>query len=264
MPAAGAGFRIVVAPPSRPSRSAVLVEPVGISWLTSTMSPVVGARRSSASATSVGESVALTPDATTISFSPWSSTRISATPVAPSETRRPLMSMPSRSSAARARRPNASRPTAPTNAVTAPSRAAATAWFAPLPPSCSENVPPVTVSPGTGSFAAWATRSTLTEPTTMTRPLMDGWIPASAGDEFRAVDADDVAAHPIGVALGEPDDRLGDVGRRRQPSVGVAGERHLDHPLVLGDLPQRWRVRDASPDRVHRDAVAAAGELHRE
>ena len=45
------------------------------------------------------------------------STRIRATPVWPSTRRSPLRSMPSRSSAARARIPNASRPTAPTNAV---------------------------------------------------------------------------------------------------------------------------------------------------
>ena len=63
----------------------------------------------------------------------------------------PATSTPSASSAARAARPNASSPTAPTKDVGAPSRAAATAWLPPLPPWCCANRPPMTVSPGPGS-----------------------------------------------------------------------------------------------------------------
>ena len=164
MPVAGAGLKTTVAPASRPSFRAWRAEIVGISWPTRTTSPAAGPRASSAVAMSLGVSAAFAPDATAIMFSPPASTRIRATPVRPSTVVSPVRSMPSRSSAARARIPNASRPTAPTNAVGAPSRAAATAWLAPLPPSCSENVAPVTVSPAAGNRSAWATRSTLTEP----------------------------------------------------------------------------------------------------
>ena len=65
--------------------------------------------------------------------------------------------------------PNASSPTAPTKSSRRPSRAAATAWLPPLPPWCCANRPPMTVSPGPGSCSVVTTRSTLTEPTTMTR-----------------------------------------------------------------------------------------------
>ena len=68
--------------------------------------------------------------------------------------------------AATASSPRSSSPTAPTIRTRAPSRAAETAWLAPLPPPWRSNVPPATVSPGRGSVAAVTTRSTLTEPTT--------------------------------------------------------------------------------------------------
>src|SRR6185436_20806335 len=103
---------------------------------------------------------------------------------------------------------------------------------------------PVTVSPAAGSAATVATRSTFTEPTTMTRPFT-GCLrgsDASAGDELSAVHRDDVAADPVGVGLAERDDRVGDVLRHRHPAVRVAGERDVDHPLVLGDLPEGRRV----------------------
>ena len=54
----------------------------------------------------------------------------------------------------------------PVNTTSAPSRAAATAWFAPLPPGKRSNVAPETVSPGRGSRSQRATRSRLTDPTT--------------------------------------------------------------------------------------------------
>ena len=57
---------------------------------------------------------------------------------------------------------------APTIATDAPLRAAATAWFRPLPPACSAYVVPETVSPGPGRRAVVATRSRLTLPMTAT------------------------------------------------------------------------------------------------
>jgi hypothetical protein len=61
----------------------VLVATVGISWRRAPRRRLWG-RLLERVGDVVGESVALTPDATTISFSPWSSTRIRATPVDPS------------------------------------------------------------------------------------------------------------------------------------------------------------------------------------
>ena len=46
-----------------------------------------------------------------------------------------------------------------------PSRAAATAWFAPLPPCAVKNPPPVSVSPLWGIYGALMTRSVLILPT---------------------------------------------------------------------------------------------------
>ena len=100
-------------------------------------------------ATCPGSSAVLAPPATAMLFSPVASTRIRATPVAWSgSVRSSVTSTPSASRAARAAVPKSSSPTAPTNDVGAPSRAAATAWFPPLPPWCWANRPPVTVSPG--------------------------------------------------------------------------------------------------------------------
>src|ERR1051325_5295718 len=67
---------------------------------------------------------------------------------------------------------NASSPTAPTKLTLAPIRAAATAWFAPLPPGYRANAASVTVSPTRGATRSpRATRSSLTEPTTVSRGL---------------------------------------------------------------------------------------------
>ena len=74
------------------------------------------------------------PAATAIRFSARSSTTIRATPVGRPTVARWVTSIPSSTSAARAAMPRSSPPTAPTNATEAPSRAAATAWLAPLPP----------------------------------------------------------------------------------------------------------------------------------
>ena len=52
-----------------------------------------------------------------------------------------------------------------------PARAAATAWFAPLPPRAVKKVPPSTVSPGRGRVGTRTTMSVFELPTTTIR----GW-----------------------------------------------------------------------------------------
>ncbi len=83
---------------------------------------------------------------------PSSSTVMCAVPLAPSTVRRPPVSTPAEASAERSRTPNSSAPTAPIIATSAPQRAAATAWLAPLPPGTVRNSRPVTVSPRRGAF----------------------------------------------------------------------------------------------------------------
>src|SRR3954451_6981258 len=75
-------------------------------------------------------------------------------------------SMPLRASSA-----NGSSPTAPTIRTWAPSRDAATAWFAPLPPGKRSKLASVTVSPGCGKRSQRATRSRLMLPTTVRETL---------------------------------------------------------------------------------------------
>ncbi len=105
---------------------------------------------------------------TAIVVSPSASTVISATPVGSSDTTR-SSSTPAARSPASASSANASRPTAATRRTSAPSRAQASAWFAPLPPGKRASVAPPTVSPGLGSVSQRTTRSRLTEPTTVMR-----------------------------------------------------------------------------------------------
>ncbi len=131
----------------------------GISCWHSTGSP-------GTSESSSGPSSAFAPGATTIVVSPSASTVMSATPVGASfgsqRSRTPASRSPASASPA-----NTSFPTAPTMRTSAPSRAAATAWFAPFPPGPRENDAPVTVSPARGSRSLRTTRSRLIEPTTV-------------------------------------------------------------------------------------------------
>src|SRR4051812_4160849 len=79
--------------------------------------------------------------------------------------------MPACASVSSMNAPNGSAPTAPIMTVRAPIRAAATAWFAPLPPGWRANEVPISVSPGRGKRSAVTTRSTLIDPTTTTFPI---------------------------------------------------------------------------------------------
>src|SRR5439155_2338316 len=77
--------------------------------------------------------------------------------------------------------------------------------------------------PRTRSSGAGASDSrTHGDPSVMTRG------PALTGDEFAAVDRDDVAADPVRVGRAEGHDRVRDVLRRRHPPVRIAREGHVD------------------------------------
>ena len=76
------------------------------------------------------------------------------------------MSTPLSASWAASHAPCSSAPTWPTIARAAPSRAAAHAWLAPLPPAKRANPCPVSVSPALGKSGHVHTRSALSDPTT--------------------------------------------------------------------------------------------------
>ena len=76
-------------------------------------------------------------------------------------------STPACASPASASSASGSAPTAPIMRTRAPSFAAATAWFAPLPPGKRSKLEPGTVSPARGSRSTRATRSRLIDPTTV-------------------------------------------------------------------------------------------------
>ncbi len=82
--------------------------------------------------------IALAPGTTMIEFSPLAATPMRARPVGASTVSSPRVSMPSPSKMSRRPRPASSPPTQPTKATLAPARAAATAWFSPLPPGASK------------------------------------------------------------------------------------------------------------------------------
>src|SRR5699024_11201847 len=126
---------------------------------------------------------AFAPAMTTIEFSPSSATVTIASPVGPSTSARGERSTPASRSADSATSACASVPTAPTIATRAPRRAAATAWFAPLPPGSICPPVPCRVSPGAGWRRTCARRSTFTEPTTTIEPSGRGvawWVMAGS------------------------------------------------------------------------------------
>ena len=79
-------------------------------------------------------------------------------------------------------RPCSSSPTQPTKRTSAPSRAAATAWFAPFPPGTRSKSASVSVSPGRGSRSVNATRSRLALPTTVTWAGARDSLPGAPGE----------------------------------------------------------------------------------
>ena len=111
----------------------------------------------------------LAPGATTMRFSPDWSTAIMARPVGtPGTTRVRAALTPSARRAASSRRPKSSSPTQPAIRTPAPSRAAATAWLAPLPPGVKRAAEPSTVTPGAGSRGTVTEMSMFRLPSTVT------------------------------------------------------------------------------------------------
>src|SRR5690606_329573 len=123
-------------------------------------------KRLPAARTSCGASRPLAPGETTMLLSPDGSTVISATPVGAPPTSTPTVSTPADRCESSSSRPCASSPTRASRAVRAPSRAAATAWLAPLPPGWTARSEPSTVSPAAGRRSTPITRSALADPTT--------------------------------------------------------------------------------------------------
>ena len=164
---AGAGLSTTIFPCSLAARAARSTVARGVSSCRVT-TRALAIRRAWRSMSS-GASSPLAPETTTMPLRPLSSTTIRATPddrpgtVLTAETSTWSVSSPLRSWC-----PKASSPTQPIIAVRAPRRAAATAWFAPLPPGTVENPPPSSVSPGTGRRGARTTRSMFRLPTTTT------------------------------------------------------------------------------------------------
>ncbi len=138
----------------------------------SVSSSTAGRTRSIDARAASGVTLRVAPGTYAIRFCPdASSTVISATPEgAAAISATSCVSISAARRSARRARPKSSRPTAPSTAVRAPERAAATAWFAPLPPPKTANDRPVTVSPASGARCTRATRSVLIAPATSTPP----------------------------------------------------------------------------------------------
>src|SRR4029079_5945537 len=129
-------------------------------------------------------------------------------------------------------------PTQPTNRTSAPSRAAATAWLAPLPPGKRSNVAPLTVSPGRGSRSTRATRSRLTDPTTV-RLVLGG-----------------KRAQVLGRAPEQVLAQVEEAGPQGRP-VGLGAEpRRGAQPLERSDEHRELEIRLRHPDRGEPDAGA--------
>src|SRR3990170_6506940 len=176
---AGDGLRIVFRPWRCATSAARATVCMGVSSWSSKTS--CSAMTVAAALMSAGASRALAPETTTIMFCPESSTTIKARPVdVPSSRRTPDTSTPSWEIACRNCSPYASAPTRPIRETCAPRRAAATAWFAPLPPGMAWSWLAMMVSPGRGSAFVRTTRSMLRLPTTTTSAHM-GHLPLLRG-----------------------------------------------------------------------------------
>ena len=164
---AGAALKTVNAPAFRPRSSARIVVASGTSsCVSTTLAPAMAA---SALSTSAGASSPLAPATMMIWFSPAPSTTMCAMPDAalfvcatcaastPKDAKLPSVDAPSESA-----------PTLATMDTRLPRSAAATAWFAPLPPKSCSKREPSSVSPGLAKRGAQVTRSTLALPTTTT------------------------------------------------------------------------------------------------
>ena len=148
---AGAGLRTVSAPLALAARNAAAVTSCGISNCPTTTVGRMAATASSARSTGTWR---FAPGTMMIRFMPAPSTQIGATPEEPGTRRTYVVSTPCATRLAIVSPPYPSSPTVLTIATRAPRRAAATAWFAPLPPKPDRNPVPTRVSPASGRRSA--------------------------------------------------------------------------------------------------------------
>ena len=170
---AGAGLSTMRRPRCAAQRAALMTASSGTSKPSRQTACAGGSSVATSASTMAPSRRALAPEATAIWFSPCSSTTIRARPVwVSSMTWQRVVSTPASLRPASALRPRSSPPTAPSIVTCAPTRAAATAWLALLPPFCWMKRLPSTVSPGPGSSVTPTIRSTLMEPATTTAGLV--------------------------------------------------------------------------------------------
>ncbi len=146
---AGAGFRIVLTPYFRPSAIASAAASTGISSTDRTTS--LRAMMDCAFITNWRSMSLFAPMSRMMPFLPCGLTIIKPTPVDAAVVSIKYSALtPSSSYRVRAISPRRSDPIRPTKWDSAPSRAAATAWFDPLPPGPMSNREPIKVSPNIG------------------------------------------------------------------------------------------------------------------
>ena len=90
--------------------------------------------------------------------------------------------------------------------------------------------------------------------------LRDGALPH---DLLSAVHVDHVPGDPVAIRGTEAQDGIGHVLRSGEAAGGVPGGGSFYEKVVSGDLPERWRVCNSTPDCVHRDLKGGqlVGEL---
>src|SRR5262245_9077985 len=171
-----------------------------------------------------------------------------ATPVGASTSRRSSSTRAARSPAS-ASSAFASFPTEPTIRTRAPSRAAATAWFAPLPPGMRSSVAPLSVSPGRGSRSTFATRSRLIDPTTVSSGGKRAEVDRRALQVLAQVEETGPEARTVRCGV--------DTGHVREALERPHEHRELE--IRLGDT--RPASADAGPlqDRLPLEQLARAG-----
>ena len=162
--AAGAGFQITVFPAAASSCAAERTVSMGISFCSSTTSAFRSSVRMPARYSGVTR--ALAPGITVMALS-FSATTIMARPLeTPGTVAMCAVCTPLARRFSMSRGPKPSSPTQPNIVTSAPRRAAATAWLAPLPPGRSLRSLALTVSPGRGMRAESAVMSMLMLPIT--------------------------------------------------------------------------------------------------
>src|SRR5579883_280223 len=181
---------------------------------------------------------------------------MNAAPVASSLVSITRASIPSRRHAASARAPNSSLPSREMNVTAAPARAAATAWFEPLPPGPILKLEPMIVSPRPGIRPARKARSATKMPRMTTprfwliAPGPNSWSEARLGRDNALLEKEAAVKTPLAAS---------------NHAIGLPGALVERHPL---DRAHRPRFSLGAIDlSLHlgldgRDFVGLAGDLH--